>query len=134
MGQSSPMLITGPSSTAFAASSADLAFVDVELSARSITRDAVHDASVAVERRTYQIVKRCFDLVFAAVLLVVSSPVWLLVSLLILTTSPGPILFRQTRLGRGGRPFTCLKFRSMTLNADHEKSLLLHLNETTGPV
>ena len=58
-------------------------------------------------------VKRGVDLVFAAVLLLVTLPVLLLSALLIGITSPGPILFRQTRMGRDFRPFQILKFRTM---------------------
>lgn len=57
--------------------------------------------------------KRPLDVVLGSTLLVASSPVQVLVSLLIRLDSPGPILFRQERIGRGGVPFTMFKFRSM---------------------
>ncbi|HXG40033.1 MAG TPA: sugar transferase [Candidatus Limnocylindrales bacterium] len=57
--------------------------------------------------------KRLLDVVGAVALLVLSAPIWLSVVPLIKLTSPGPALFRQVRLGLGGRPFTCLKFRTM---------------------
>ncbi|HSJ52654.1 MAG TPA: sugar transferase, partial [Anaerolineae bacterium] len=62
-------------------------------------------------------VKRGFDVLFALTLLVVLSPVLALVALAVRLTSPGPALFRQERLGRGGAPFTCHKFRTMHVNA-----------------
>ncbi len=58
--------------------------------------------------------KRLLDLVCAIVLLAVSSPLLLLVAILVRITSPGPALFRQTRVGKDGREFTLLKFRTMT--------------------
>lgn len=58
--------------------------------------------------------KRMLDLVLATLLLVLTAPLQLLIALLIWRDSGGPVLFRQTRLGRGGRPFTLLKFRTMT--------------------
>jgi lipopolysaccharide/colanic/teichoic acid biosynthesis glycosyltransferase len=57
--------------------------------------------------------KRVLDVASALVLLVVSSPIWLFAGALILLSSPGPILFRQERVGAGGRTFTCLKLRTM---------------------
>lgn len=66
-----------------------------------------------VERRGYRIVKRLFDLVGAVVVLVLSLPVWLVAAAAVKLDSPGPVLFRQTRVGRGGRHFTMLKFRTM---------------------
>jgi len=57
------------------------------------------------------------DILLAALGLLLLWPVFLLVSLAIYIDSPGPVLFRQTRLGLGGRPFTLLKFRSMRLDA-----------------
>jgi lipopolysaccharide/colanic/teichoic acid biosynthesis glycosyltransferase len=57
--------------------------------------------------------KRILDVAIASIVLVVGSPVWLLIALLVRVSSPGPILFRQQRLGLGGVPFVCLKFRTM---------------------
>jgi lipopolysaccharide/colanic/teichoic acid biosynthesis glycosyltransferase len=57
--------------------------------------------------------KRMLDIVAASILLLIASPIWLLAAVLIRVTSPGPVLFRQERLGVGGRPFTLLKFRTM---------------------
>jgi exopolysaccharide biosynthesis polyprenyl glycosylphosphotransferase len=68
--------------------------------------------------------KRMLDIVGSLILLALLSPVFLIVSALIRFTSEGPILFRQTRVGRNGRPFTMLKFRTMYVNADesiHQK-------------
>lgn len=59
------------------------------------------------------VVKRSFDIAFSAVLLLVALPVLMLAALLIRLTSPGPVLFRQTRMGRGFQPFEILKLRTM---------------------
>jgi len=53
---------------------------------------------------------------------------------LIKLTSRGPILFKQQRVGRHGRPFNMLKFRSMVVNAEELKAKLMALNEQAGPV
>lgn len=58
--------------------------------------------------------KRGFDLILAALLLAAAAPVICLVALLVRARLGAPALFRQTRAGRGGAPFTLLKFRSMT--------------------
>lgn len=57
--------------------------------------------------------KRVTDVLVATILLIVSSPIWLIAALLIGLSSPGPILFRQERVGAGGKRFTCYKFRTM---------------------
>lgn len=57
--------------------------------------------------------KRLVDLVLASLLLLVSSPILLLTAVLIKCTSPGPVLFRQFRVGMGGKSFELLKFRTM---------------------
>jgi lipopolysaccharide/colanic/teichoic acid biosynthesis glycosyltransferase len=57
--------------------------------------------------------KRALDIVAAIVLLVLSSPIWLSAALIIKLKSPGPVLFRQERIGLNGTPFTCFKFRTM---------------------
>lgn len=65
--------------------------------------------------------KRAIDLVLAVPALIVLTPVLLAVGLWVRLDSPGPALFRQTRVGRGGRPFTCLKFRTMVHRADETR-------------
>lgn len=65
----------------------------------------------------YQVVKRLIDLILSAFGLALSSPLLLLIALLIKLDSRGPALFRQTRVGRDGKPFTCYKFRTMYVDA-----------------
>jgi lipopolysaccharide/colanic/teichoic acid biosynthesis glycosyltransferase len=74
-------------------------------------------------------VKRAIDLVGSLMLIVLLTPLWLMIAILIKADSPGPILFRQRRIGRGGRPFGMVKFRTMVDGADAHKPALLHLNE-----
>ena len=74
----------------------------------------------AWERRT----KRIADVVVSALVLVAGAPLWLAVAALVRATSAGPAIYRQTRVGRHGRPFTILKFRTMVEDAERE----------TGPV
>jgi lipopolysaccharide/colanic/teichoic acid biosynthesis glycosyltransferase len=62
--------------------------------------------------------KRPMDIVGAALALLVFSPLMLLIAIAVKLTSPGPIIFRQTRLGKGGVPFVFYKFRSMRVNGD----------------
>jgi lipopolysaccharide/colanic/teichoic acid biosynthesis glycosyltransferase len=68
--------------------------------------------------------KRLFDLLGAAVSLVVLSPLLLLVALVIKLDTPGPVLFRQERVGRHGRPFRIHKFRTMAHDAAQRGTLL----------
>ena len=66
----------------------------------------------------YRRAKRVLDLACAALLLLVAAPVMALIALVIKLTSPGPVLFRQQRVGQFGRPFTLYKFRSMGVDAE----------------
>lgn len=66
----------------------------------------------------YVAAKRGFDLVLASVLLLLLLPIWLVIVGVIATSSPGPVLFRQRRSGQDGRVFTCLKFRTMVVDAE----------------
>jgi lipopolysaccharide/colanic/teichoic acid biosynthesis glycosyltransferase len=70
-----------------------------------------------MDRRGYFAAKRTLDLVLGTTALVALSPLMLVVGAAIRMDSPGPILFRQARLGKHGREFTLLKFRSMNANA-----------------
>jgi undecaprenyl phosphate N,N'-diacetylbacillosamine 1-phosphate transferase len=65
----------------------------------------------------YPFVKRAIDVLVSLMLIVVLAPVWLMAGILVKLTSPGPLFYVQTRGGRGGRPFSFLKFR--TMRADH---------------
>ena len=67
-----------------------------------------------------QIVKRAIDIVFSLMGLIILSPILFLAALAIRLDSTGPALFRQTRHGFNGRPFTCYKFRSMTVMENGE--------------
>jgi lipopolysaccharide/colanic/teichoic acid biosynthesis glycosyltransferase len=61
--------------------------------------------------------KRIFDLVFSALALLLLAPVFALIALAIRWDTPGPVFFRQDRVGRGGRPFRIRKFRTMVVDA-----------------
>jgi exopolysaccharide biosynthesis polyprenyl glycosylphosphotransferase len=78
--------------------------------------------------------KRLFDVCASGAALVVLAPPLLLVAALIKLTSRGPVLFRQVRVGLGGRPFFMLKFRSMVVDAEKLKASLASRNEQQGPV
>jgi exopolysaccharide biosynthesis polyprenyl glycosylphosphotransferase len=76
--------------------------------------------------------KRALDIVVSTLALLILSPLLLLIALLIRLESPGPVLFRQIRLGRYGKPFIMYKFRSMRCNAQELQPLLMHMNEKQG--
>jgi exopolysaccharide biosynthesis polyprenyl glycosylphosphotransferase len=78
--------------------------------------------------------KRTFDVVVSSVILVLISPFFLVMAVLIKATSPGPVFFRQERTGRDERPFSVLKFRTMYQDAEQRKAEILHLNESDGPL
>jgi lipopolysaccharide/colanic/teichoic acid biosynthesis glycosyltransferase len=67
----------------------------------------------------YERVKLLLDFSVAAAVLALLSPLWLVIAVAIRMTSPGPVLFRRTVIGRGGRPFVYFKFRSMVAGDDH---------------
>lgn len=68
---------------------------------------------------------RALDILGAAALLIVFAPVMLLIALSIALTSPGPIIFKQMRIGRDGRLFECYKFRTMAIDAEERLQHLL---------
>ncbi len=80
------------------------------------------------------LLKRLLDIIGSLVLLIVLSPLFLMVALLIKLTSPGRVLFAQKRVGLNKREFTMFKFRTMVSNAESMQIKLLQLNEMTGPV
>jgi len=64
-----------------------------------------------------RLAKRLLDLVVSGFFIVLLSPLMLALAVIVKATSPGPVLFRQNRMGRNGRPFAICKFRSMITNA-----------------
>jgi len=84
--------------------------------------------------RSSRLLKRGIDLIVGAIAFVVSAPLFIVVSALIRLESPGPILYAQTRIGKGARPFRCFKFRSMYRDADTRLKELAEQNEARGPL
>jgi exopolysaccharide biosynthesis polyprenyl glycosylphosphotransferase len=78
------------------------------------------------------LIKRGMDILLAALALTLGAPVALLIALAIRLDSPGPIIFRQTRVGKGGKLFKIYKFRSMRAGAEDEMESLRELDEIDG--
>lgn len=78
--------------------------------------------------------KRLMDVALAGVGLLVLAPLFIIVSAMIALTSPGPVFFKQQRVGYNRRRFSMYKFRTMVSNAEAMQSALEHLNEADGPV
>ncbi|HMQ31505.1 MAG TPA: exopolysaccharide biosynthesis polyprenyl glycosylphosphotransferase [Chloroflexaceae bacterium] len=78
--------------------------------------------------------KRALDVTVASAALVATSPIMAATALAIKLDSPGPILFKQVRVGKDGEHFFCYKFRSMYTDAERRKAELLAKNEADGPV
>jgi len=78
--------------------------------------------------------KRPFDVAASLLGLTLLSPVFLVIAILVKLDSPGPVFFRQIRVGKDGREFWFYKFRSMVQDAERLKKELMHLNELEGPV
>jgi exopolysaccharide biosynthesis polyprenyl glycosylphosphotransferase len=79
--------------------------------------------------RSSALVKRAFDLVGCAIILLTAAPAMALIALLIKLDSRGPVLFRQTRVGRDGKFFRICKFRTMVTDAEERKAELRVANE-----
>jgi len=77
--------------------------------------------------------KRVFDFTASAFLIFLSLPFWIVVPVMIKSSSKGPVFFRQERIGKSGRKFILYKFRSMYLDAESLQEDLMHLNEMDGP-
>ena len=78
--------------------------------------------------------KRALDVVGASIALVLLAPVVAVLAVIVRATSRGPVFYRSTRIGRGGRAFTFYKIRSMVKDADLKRQHVEHLNEADGPV
>lgn len=79
------------------------------------------------------VAKRLMDILLASVCLALMAPVIAVLSLLIVSDSPGPAFYRSKRIGQKGRAFSCYKLRTMVLDADDQKDALRERNEREGP-
>jgi exopolysaccharide biosynthesis polyprenyl glycosylphosphotransferase len=82
--------------------------------------------------RRQRVQKRCLDIVVTSIALVIGAPLMLGIALMVRLSSPGPVLFRQRRVGAQERGFTIFKFRTMVVNADAQRDGLLAHNEADG--
>jgi len=89
--------------------------------------------SVAISKGAL-FVKRLIDVTLATMGLLLGAPLFLLIALAIRLDSPGPIIFRQTRVGLRGRHFEMYKFRSMHVGAEEQQDMLADMNEADGPI
>ena len=108
----------------------------VEAEDRRFTPAELERISCGIDRRpVYRVVKRTFDIAFSACVLVVLLPVLALIALAVWLDDPhGSPLFFQERVGRRGRTFKMVKFRSMYADAESRLESLMALNEKDGPV
>ena len=70
----------------------------------------------------YRFIKRSFDFIMAFLCLIIFSPLLLIIACAIKCDSKGPIIFKQQRMGKGGKAFYCYKFRSMKIDAPHDRA------------
>jgi exopolysaccharide biosynthesis polyprenyl glycosylphosphotransferase len=94
----------------------------------------LHRVRRAALRLRAEGMKRVFDILVSGALLLAAAPVLAVVALVVKLTSPGPALFTQERVGRGGRVFKMRKFRTMVVGADADLDRVRHLNERDGQV
>ena len=114
-------------------SEAVLLYQDASAIQNRFERDFV-DPLFPLKAVPYAPIKRFFDILVSAIILGILGIPMLVVALIIKLTSRGPVIFKQVRVGQGGRHFWCYKFRSMCVDAEDKKKLLMHLNEASGPV
>src|SRR5205823_6061535 len=78
--------------------------------------------------------KRLFDIVVSGLLILAAAPMWALIAFAIKLDSPGPVFYRDRRVGLGEREFGMFKFRSMSSNAAQGQAALEQSNEASGPL
>ncbi len=102
-------------------------------SVRNSQRKSVQQCRVSPVRTKYLRAKRIFDVTLCLFAMPLVLPIMAVCAALIWLEDPGPVLFRQRRPGKGGKPFSMFKFRTMVRNAQELERELAHLNELTWP-
>lgn len=93
-----------------------------------------HALAYKQQSRLYRFIKRTIDLFGAITGMLIFAPLFLLIALAIFLEDGRPIFFSQTRVGRNGKPFRLLKFRSMVVNAEDLKEGLLKNSDVSGKI
>jgi exopolysaccharide biosynthesis polyprenyl glycosylphosphotransferase len=88
----------------------------------------------SVQHPLFSAVKRVLDLFLSVLILTLGLPFWVIIALAIKATSPGPVLYVQERVGRNGKPFKMLKFRSMVQDADKQLQKIVDFSSLAEPV
>jgi lipopolysaccharide/colanic/teichoic acid biosynthesis glycosyltransferase len=98
------------------------------------TPDVRSDRGLTYARGWKRFVKRAIDVVGGVLLMLLLAPILVVTAIAIRVSSRGSVLYVQIRVGKGGRPFRMLKFRSMSRQAHDDRDNVIHLNEVSGPV
>ncbi len=102
--------------------------------ASRLAGDTVLLRGVSARRSGAKTAQRIFDLIFCSLILVLVWPIFGIIALMIKLDSPGPVLFKQMRVGQDGAEFPFYKFRSMVCDAEARRHQLEMHNERSGPV
>lgn len=92
------------------------------------------ESESSMEFSLYEVIKRLIDVVCSFLGVIVLSPLFIIIVIIIKTTSKGPVFFSQKRVGKNGKEFNMYKFRSMVVNAEELKEKLAAQNEMSGPM
>ena len=92
------------------------------------------ESESSMEFSLYEVIKRLIDVVCSFLGVLVLSPLFIIIAIIIKTTSKGPVFFYQKRVGKNGKEFYMYKFRSMVVNAEELKEKLADQNEMSGPM
>jgi len=101
--------------------------------AEQFGEDSVITVSTGAMKGWQVLAKRVFDFIASLILLVILSPLFMIIAVLIKFKSSGPIFFTQLRPGLNKRPFRMIKFRTMVKDADKIIDRFVHLNQESGP-
>ena len=92
------------------------------------------ESESSMEFSLYEVIKRLIDVVCSFLGVLVLSPLFIIIAIIIKITSKGPVFFSQKRVGKNGKEFDMYKFRSMVVNAEELKEKLVAQNEMSGPM
>lgn len=92
------------------------------------------ESESSMEFSLYEVIKRLIDIACSFLGVIVLSPLFIIIAIIIKITSKGPVFFSQKRVGKNGKEFNMYKFRSMVVNAEELKEKLAAKNEMSGPM